>query len=52
MTADPQVVCRGCDRQIEACAFCETEECAEAICYRCLTVELGETVVTPHTHGG
>jgi protein-arginine kinase activator protein McsA len=52
MTAEQLVSCRSCDRQIEDCAFCETEGCAEAICYRCLTEELGERLTQPHTHGG
>jgi hypothetical protein len=44
--------CRGCDREIEACAFCEAGDCGDAICYRCLIVDLRETVPQPHQHGG
>jgi hypothetical protein len=45
-------VCAGCDREVEVCAFCETDDCGEATCYRCMIVELGETVLSPHEHGG
>jgi hypothetical protein len=52
MAAEGAFVCRGCDREIEACAFCEADDCGEAICYRCLIVDLRETVPQPHQHGG
>jgi hypothetical protein len=46
------IVCHGCDRAIETCAFCENDRCGEAVCYRCLIVELGESIAEPHAHGG
>ncbi len=52
MASDQVLVCRGCDREIELCAFCDSEGCEEAVCYRCLIVDLGETVAQPHGHGG
>ena len=50
--AEQAIVCRGCDRTMEVCSFCENEGCGEAVCYRCLIVDLGETIVEPHGHGG
>lgn len=52
MTGETVVVCRGCDREIEACIVCDAEDCTEAECYRCVTVELGEARREPHDHGG
>lgn len=52
MTSDVTLVCKGCDRGIDACAFCDEEDCGDAICYRCMVVELGETIAGPHEHGG
>lgn len=52
MTGDAALVCAGCGRELEACAFCESEECGEATCYRCLVIDLGETLAQPHEHGG
>jgi hypothetical protein len=37
---------------IEFCAFCERPECPDAICARCLRIELGESMAQPHAHGG
>ena len=44
--------CKGCDREIDECAFCEEPECAVAICYRCENIELKQTLPHPHDHGG
>ena len=52
MARDGAVICEGCARGIELCAFCDDAECGEAICYRCLILELGETIAQPHDHGG
>lgn len=52
MAGETVLVCGSCDRAIEECAFCEAETCAEACCYQCMTVELGETIRAPHEHGG
>jgi hypothetical protein len=52
MVAEGTLVCKGCERGIEVCAFCDEDGCGEEICYRCLLVELGETVSQPHQHGG
>lgn len=44
--------CRGCGREIEWCSFCDRPDCDAAICFPCVSVELGESVAQPHEHGG
>jgi hypothetical protein len=44
--------CKGCDREIDVCAFCEQQGCRSAICYRCQNSELKQTLLHPHAHGG
>lgn len=44
--------CKGCDRVIDICEFCERPGCPVAICYDCQNRELGQTVAQPHAHGG
>ncbi|HEX6261942.1 MAG TPA: hypothetical protein VF097_03735 [Actinomycetota bacterium] len=44
--------CVVCGREIEVCACCEKEDCAEAICYPDLAVRVGQSLPQPHTHGG
>jgi hypothetical protein len=46
------VACSECQCGIDYCAFCDEAGCAVAICYGCMIVELGETAVQPHSHGG
>jgi hypothetical protein len=46
------VTCATCVKGIECCACCDREDCASAVCYRCLVKELGTSVTDPHTHGG
>ena len=46
------LVCKGCDRGIEWCSFCDEADCAAAVCYRCLVIALGEATPELHTHGG
>ena len=46
------VVCRGCGTVVEICAFCERGDCPETICYRCLRIELVQSLPQPHVHGG
>jgi hypothetical protein len=46
------VRCTRCDSRIELCAFCESEDCGRAICYRCLRQELKQSLAQPHPHGG
>ena len=36
------LVCRGCGRHIDVCAFCDEEACHTSICYRCVLFELDE----------
>jgi hypothetical protein len=36
------LVCKGCGREVEACAFCDADDCEECICYRCVLYELVE----------
>jgi len=45
------LVCTGCDREIEGCAFCD-RACGRELCYRCVLYELKESVGQPHEHGG
>ncbi len=44
--------CMRCGRGIELCAFCERDDCGHVICYRCLRLELRQSIAQPHTHGG
>ncbi|HSS94762.1 MAG TPA: hypothetical protein VLR46_12365 [Candidatus Dormibacteraeota bacterium] len=44
--------CKGCQREIEVCAFCEQPGCPAAICYDCQNRELKQTLAHPHAHGG
>lgn len=44
--------CAVCGALVELCAFCEREGCPETICYRCLRIELGQSLPHPHVHGG
>ena len=37
-----KLVCVGCGRSIDCCAFCDGDECTECICYRCVLYELDE----------
>lgn len=52
MASEATLVCGGCGREVEACAFCDSEGCGDATCYRCLVVDLKETLPHPHGHGG
>jgi hypothetical protein len=45
-------ICRGCGTPIECCEFCERTDCPAAVCYRCLNVDLRQTLAHPHLHGG
>jgi hypothetical protein len=47
-----KLTCSNCDAVLETCAFCEREQCPEAICSRCLRIALGEAMTEPHAHGG
>jgi hypothetical protein len=52
MVAEGEViVCTHCDKELEACSFCD-ERCGHELCYRCVLIELKETVPHPHAHGG
>lgn len=53
-TDEPVVglACVVCGRIIEVCAFCERIDRDHAICYRCLRLELRESMAHPHPHGG
>lgn len=48
----PTVVCSACGRAIECCALCETIECRELLCYRCVRVAVRQELRQPHVHGG
>jgi hypothetical protein len=45
-------VCTGCGKTIDACCFCDGEDCPCALCYMCVVVGLGESLRHPHDHGG
>jgi len=44
--------CTSCAVIVQLCAFCERGDCPEAICYRCLREDLGESIPELHPHGG
>jgi hypothetical protein len=44
--------CTRCGARIELCAFCESADCSDVICYRCLRQELRQSLAQPHEHGG
>jgi hypothetical protein len=46
------LVCSGCERGLECCAFCDEDGCSTPICSRCVRLELREEVPEPHPHGG
>jgi hypothetical protein len=46
------ISCATCDTTVEVCAFCERADCGHTICYRCLRIELRESLAHPHAHGG
>ena len=46
------VRCSRCGTEIEVCAFCQRPDCSQVVCYRCLRVDLGESMDHPHPHGG
>ena len=49
--ASEAVVCRGCERDIELCSFCEDNDCGDPTCYRCVTVEtIAQTVTRAEPH--
>lgn len=48
---DP-AACTQCHVVIELCSFCEKEVCRDTICYRCLRIQLGQSMAHPHVHGG
>jgi len=47
-----ELPCAGCEREIDRCAFCDEEDCAEAVCDDCLRLQLGERTPRIHEHGG
>lgn len=44
--------CKGCNREIEECAFCDEPGCPVAICDGCVNRELKQRLPQPHAHGG
>ena len=52
MQVEARVECTRCGARIEVCAFCESPDCSNVICYRCLRQELRQSLVQPHLHGG
>jgi hypothetical protein len=50
--AQVMTACRVCGVDVERCAGCERERCGAMICYRCLRLQLGQSLAHPHVHGG
>jgi len=46
------LTCMRCGVVVELCAFCERDDCRHTICYRCLRIQLGQSMAQPHLHGG
>jgi hypothetical protein len=46
------LTCAGCDKRIECCCFCDRPDCATAVCYPCVAVDLKESMPVLHGHGG
>jgi len=44
--------CKGCNREIDECAFCDEPGCPAAICHDCVNRELKQRLPQPHAHGG
>jgi hypothetical protein len=44
--------CSECGAIVEVCSFCERPDCPVKVCYRCLRIDVGQTVDHPHDHGG
>jgi hypothetical protein len=44
--------CTSCGQGVESCAFCERDDCGRTICYRCLRIQLKQSMAQPHVHGG
>jgi hypothetical protein len=49
---DERPLCSQCEGVVEVCAVCEREDCPEPMCYRCLRVEVRQSLPHPHAHGG
>lgn len=37
-----KLVCTGCGREIERCAFCDANDCPKMVCHRCVLYDLDE----------
>ncbi len=46
------LTCTLCGSVVELCAFCERDGCGQTICYRCLRIQLGQSIAHLHVHGG
>ena len=49
---DEHLVCGACGCDTDCCAFCDGEDCTNAICYGCVIIEVGQEIDHPHAHGG
>ncbi len=47
-----ELTCNTCGALLVACAFCEREDCREALCARDVRLVLRESVPVLHEHGG
>jgi hypothetical protein len=52
MAGEVIVRCTDCDRELEACSFCDEVDCGHALCYRCVALTVGSEITEPHVHGG
>ena len=50
--SEASTLCCGCGTVIEYCEVCGDEPCPQAVCLRCLSLAVGQSVPEPHTHGG
>jgi hypothetical protein len=45
-------ICTKCGRHTACCAVCERLDCEELLCYRCLRLEIRQSIPVLHEHGG
>ena len=48
----PALACADCGKAIDCCEFCDRPDCPAAVCYRCVSVALGQATRDLHDHGG
>ncbi len=48
----PPLVCRGCEKPLELCCFCDRDDCSVAVCFKCEATALLQWTPPLHAHGG